>query len=667
MNEQSQILTKSLELAQSLASKGQFADALASLPKNISQDAPDYADYLYLKAVCHRYLKQYDVAVKTLETLKKISPEFGRAYQEEGHIYKAVGKFHNAVSAYQRACQYNPALLASWKGQSDVYTKMGKSKLALQAMAQFDRLQALPKHLFAVTNFMHEGRVFKAEDLCRAYMKKNPTDVEGMRLLAEIGSQLGVLDDAEFLLESAIEFSPDNIQIRLDYVKVLRKRQKFIKALEQAQYLHDLDPENTLFMSHLAIEQMQTGEYDAALDVLDKVLKKVPNDPATLTSRGHALKTSGNSNEAIKSYKSAYKSKPDYGEAYYSLANLKTYSFSDDEIQAMEFQLQNSDLSYRDRVFFCFAVAKAFEDKKDFKQAFNFYETGNELKRVQARYTSKVMAGERAAQIKSCTPELFQTQGNKGHLAPDPIFILGLPRAGSTLLEQIIASHSQVDGTLELPNILSLSHKLRGRKLSKSNDQYPQILHDLKAEQFEEFGKQFIEETRIHRKDAPFFIDKMPNNFRHIGLIHLILPNAKIIDARRHPMACCFSGFKQLFAEGQEFTYGLTEIGSYYRDYVDVMDHWDEVLPGKILRVQYEDVVADTETQVRRILDYLDLPFEEACLEFHKTKRSVRTASSEQVRQPIFKSGLEQWRNFEPWLDPLKEALGPVLDRYPIS
>ncbi|MBT8431771.1 MAG: sulfotransferase, partial [Altererythrobacter sp.] len=242
-----------------------------------------------------------------------------------------------------------------------------------------------------------------------------------------------------------------------------------------------------------------------------------------------------------------------------------------------------------------------------------------------------------------------------GHDAPDPIFILGLPRAGSTLLEQILASHSQIDGTLELPNILALAHRLRGRKAGQSR--YPEILNDLTAEQLTKFGLQFIEETRIHRQGAPFFIDKMPNNFRHIGLINLILPNAKIIDARRDPMDCCFSGFKQLFAEGQEFTYGLEEVGRYYADYVDLMDHWDAVLPGKVLRVQHEDVLDDVETQARRMLDFIGVPFEEACLQFHKTDRAVRTASSEQVRQPINRKGQNAWKPFEPWLAPLKQAL----------
>ncbi len=665
MIDQNNNLVQQMSLAQGLLGKGRFAEALASLPADVVASDPSRGDYLYLRAVCFRYLKQYDKAIETLSELKKTTPEFGRAYQEEGHVYRAVGKLENAVLAYQRASQYNPALEASWRAQAGVLQKLGHIQQAEQAIGQADRLKGLPKHLLAVTNFMHEGKIFKAEEICRQYLKVNPTDTEGMRLLAEIGTQLGILDDAEFLLESAIEFDPDNIQLRLDYIKVLRKRQKFAAALKEAKSLFELDPDNVLFLSQLAVEEMQAGDYESALAHFDKVLEQRPNDVPTLTSFGHALKTFGQQEKAIAAYRKAFGLRPDHGEAYYALANLKTYEFSDKELVHMEERTETGDLSHKDRVHFNFALGKAHEDRGNFQKSFNYYKSGNELKRAQARYTSKVMREEREAQMRECTSDMFAKQG--GCHSADPIFILGLPRAGSTLLEQIIASHSLVDGTLELPNILSLSHKLRGRDRTGPHARYPKVLNELTHEQLREFGEQFIEETQIHRQDAPFFIDKMPNNFRHIGLIHLMLPNAKIIDARRHPMACCFSGFKQLFAEGQEFTYGLTEIGSYYRDYVELMDHWDEVLPGKILRVQYEDVVADTETQVRRILEYLGLPFEESCVEFHKTKRSVRTASSEQVRQPIFKTGLEQWRNFEPWLDPLKEALGPVLDRYPIT
>lgn len=617
-----------------------------------------------MSAACARYLGQFDIALDYLEKLKALRPDYGRAHQEEGHVYLASNQPDVALAAYQRACQYNPSLIASWRRQAEIFASLGNDLASRQAASQVEMLSRQPREVLAVMNFLHEGRLAKAEHLCRAFLKVNPTHVEAMRLLAEIGGRLNILDDAELLLESAVDFAPDNIPVRLDYIKVLRKRQKYEAALAQARILYEKNPEDPVFQSNLAIESMHNNDFDQAFELFDKVLIRLPNDPNTLASRGHALKTFGRQDDAIKSYQASYRSKPDHGEAYFGLANLKTYRFTDDEISLMQQQEGNNHLNVNSRVQICFALGKAHEDRGDYEDAFTFYQRGNKLKRIQSRYNADDMTAEFTAQIETCTRDLFEKNANTGHGAADPIFIVGLPRAGSTLLEQILASHSQVDGTLELPNILSLAHRLRRRTKVSEESQYPKILHDLAPAQLAAFGATFIDETRVHRQKAPFFIDKMPNNFRHIGLIHLILPNAKIIDARRHPMDCCFSGFKQLFAEGQEFTYGLEQVGRYYRDYVTLMEHWDTVLPGKILRVQYEDVVADIETQVRRLLDYCSLPFEQACIEFHKTDRIVKTASSEQVRQPINKKGIEAWRPFEPWLDELKNALGPALDGY---
>lgn len=657
----SDIHIQALKTAQARIYDGRFDAALEAL-RPVLEAQPDHTDALYMAAVCARYLNRPDEALARLERIKRTAPDFGRAHQEEGHLLRERGEAERALKAYRRACQFNPALVASWRAQAEILAAAGRQADAAQAAAQADRMSALPQELVAVTHLLYEGKLLKAEKLCRAFLQKTPHHIEAMRLLAEIGSRFGVLEDADFLLESAIEFDPGNTQLRLDHIQILRKRQKFEAALAQAKHLYDREPDNPLFQSHYAIECMQTGDYDTALALFDAVLDTLPEDPATLTSRGHALKTLGRQDEAIASYRKAFAVQPDHGDAYYALANLKTYRFTDAEISAMRRQEAGPDLSFQHRIHLCFALGKGFEDREEYDRSFEYYERGNELKRVQTRYTSEQMEEELEAQASVCTAELFEKQGDKGCPAPDPIFIVGLPRAGSTLLEQILASHSQVDGTLELPNILALSHRLRGRKRVSDKTRYPAILHDLAPQQLRELGEDYIENTRIHRRGAPFFTDKMPNNFRHIGLIKLILPNAKIIDARRAPMACCFSGFKQLFAEGQEFTYGLEEIGRYYRGYVELMAHWDRVLPGQILRVQYEDVVADLETQVRRLLDFCGLPFEQACLDFHTTERAVRTASSEQVRRPIYDSGVEQWRHFERHLDPLKAALGPVLE-----
>ena len=647
-----------LKTAQEALKASEFGKGL-KLAEELLADEPTDPEALYLAAVANRYLGNHGDAEKHLSILHQAMPEYGRAWQEEGHLALAVGDKEKALEAFSRATRFNPALSASWRAQVTLLAEVGRTAEAQAAKAQFDRLGQLPRELLAVTNHLHEGRLLRAEEICRHYLRSNPRNVEGMRLLAKIGIELGILDDAEFLLESAAAFEPENIQLRLDYTDVLRRRQKFDKAREQAEALHQRDPENPLFQSQLAIESMQTGDYERAFELFDAVLAKLPRDPATLTSKGHALKTLGQSSEAIDSYRAAIAAKPDHGDAHYALANLKTYRFEDAEIDAMRAQSERADLAFMDRVHLSFALGKALEDRGDYEASFKHYDEGNALKRAQTRYSADAMTRELAAQKEACTADLFAKHAGSGHHAPDPIFILGLPRAGSTLLEQILASHSQIDGTLELPNILALAHRLRGKRAGQSR--YPQVLHDLEADQLAKFGEQFIADTRIHRQGAPFFIDKMPNNFRHIGLIHLILPNAKIIDARRAPMDCCFSGFKQLFAEGQEFTYGLHEVGRYYADYIDLMDHWDTVLPGKVLRVQHEDVLDDLEGQTHRMLEFIGVPFEQACLDFHKTDRAVRTASSEQVRQPINRKGQGAWRPFEPWLGPLKEALGAKL------
>ena len=646
-----------LKSAQGALQEGRFAAALADA-QQVLDDSADHGEALYLAAVAARYLKEFNAAHSLIARLHHAMPEYGRAWQEQGHLALAQGNEAEALAAYSRAARFNPALEASWREQARLLAASGQHDAARAAAAQQKRIAQLPRELVAVMHHLYERRLVRAEEICRHYLRAHPRDVEAMRLLAKIGVELGVLDDAEFLLESAVVFAPDDVQLRLDYIDVLRRRQNFARAHAEAEALHARDPDNPLFQSRLAIEAMQTGDYKRGLALFDAVLEKLPNDPASLTSKGHALKTIGESAPAIASYRAAIAARRDHGDAWYALANLKTYRFGDEDIAAMQAEAERDDLAFMDQVHLAFALGKALEDRGDYAASFAHYDRGNALKRTQTRYSADAMSAELARQREICTAELFARHQGAGHDAPDPIFILGLPRAGSTLLEQILASHSQIDGTLELPNILALAHRLRGRRAG--SNLYPQTLHELPGEQLAAFGREFVEATRIHRQGAPFFIDKMPNNFRHIGLIHLILPNAKIIDARRDPMDCCFSGFKQLFAEGQEFTYGLTEIGRYYADYVRLMEHWDAVLPGKVLRVQHEDVLDDLEGQTRRMLDFIGLPFEQACLDFHSTARAVRTASSEQVRKPINRKGQGAWRPFEPWLAPLKEGLGAL-------
>ncbi|MDD9896022.1 MAG: sulfotransferase, partial [Gammaproteobacteria bacterium] len=526
---------------------------------------------------------------------------------------------------------------------------------------QLEHLLSLPKPLIAVMDLVAQGKLLKAEELCKKFMRQVPHNVEGMRLLADIAIRLGVLEEAEYLLESALELEPANTRARIDYIGALRKRQQYDKALSAAKILLESQPDNLQFKSLFAIECMQSGNFDRALTVFDEILQSLPADPVTLTSKGHALKTKGDSDKAVACYHAAINANHGHGEAFYSLANLKTYRFNESEVAAMAALSNNSNLSFMDRVYINFALGKAYEDIGNYTAAFEHYQSGNALKKSQSRYQADRMTEELAAQKNLFTKDFLESQNGAGHPAKDPIFILGLPRAGSTLLEQILSSHSEIDGTLELPNILSLSQRLRRKMVEDTTPGYPAILKRLNAENFASFGKEYIEDTFCHRQGARRFIDKMPNNFRHIGLIKLILPNAKIIDARRNPLDCCWSGYKQLFAEGQEFTYDLSDIGQYYRDYVDLMSHWDNVIPEFVLRVNNEDVIEDLEGQVQRILEFCELPFEESCLNFHQTQRNVRTPSADQVRKPVSRAGVAQWKPFEAHLAPLQKALGEEL------
>ena len=564
------------------------------------------------------------------------------------------------MDAYRRATALNPARLGSWRALAELHRKRGTLSAAAQADRAVQGLSRLPPPLLQAGIDLHDGRLARAEQACREHLRRHPRDVEGMRLLAEIGLKLGVLDDAEFLLESCLVFEPGHRAARYEYIRVLHKRQRFAEALEQAKRLLGSDPGNLLYRSVHAAELLAVGDYQAALDIYDALIAEDPHDPMKFLHRGHALKTVGRAEEAVTSYRGAAAIRPDLGDAYWSLANLKTYRFEASELDRMLEAEAAATTSAEDRCHLCFALGKAFEQSGDYDRSFTFYERGNRLKRSELRYRNDRLLQEMRLQQEVFTHEFLGRRAGFGCPAPDPIFIVGLPRAGSTLLEQILASHPQVDGTLELPNVLAIANRLNGRGTVQAAPRYPAVLRDMPDETFAKLGREYIEGTRLHRRGAPRFTDKMPNNFRHIGLISLMLPQARIIDARRDPMACCFSAFQQLFAEGQEFSYDLADLGQYYRAYVELMDHWDRVLPGRILRVNHEDVVADLEREVRRLLDFCGLPFDERCLRFHETDRPVRTASSEQVRQPLNKRGVEQWRRYAAHLGPLREALGDL-------
>jgi tetratricopeptide (TPR) repeat protein len=638
----------------------EFAPALQAA-EALLVEVPENRDVLYMIAVAQRYLQRIPAALATLASLERLHPAYSRLYQERGHCYVGLRQAEPAIEAFLKAVNINPALPASWKALQGLYKLTGQAENAAMAAGHVQKLAELPPEVVTATTMFSDGEIFPAERLIRDFLLKHGDHVEAMRLLAKIGMKLDVYDDAELLLEGVLQLAPDYRAARHDYALVLLHRHKHALGLKELERLLEVEPGNRTFKLSYASALVGLGQYAEAVELYRTILAEIPQAPDVHLFMAHALKTLGKQQEAIDSYRTAIGLRPGYGDAYWSLANLKTYKFPEADIVEMRAKEHAPRIALEDHYHLCFALGKALEDRAEYAESFRYYERGNALKKAESRFKIEPIERNTRLQTEVCTSDFLAARGGYGCPSDEPIFILGLPRAGSTLLEQILASHSQVEGTQELPDVPRLVAELQGRDPDPVNPRYPGVLADLDSEALRRFGERYMTDTRTYRTDKPRFIDKMPNNFRHVGLIHLILPNARIIDARREPMACCFSNFKQLFAAGQEFTYSLEDIARYYRTYVEIMHHWDAVLPGKVLRIQHEDVVEDLEGNVRKLLDFCDLEFEPACLEFWKNERSVRTASSEQVRRPIFKEGLDQWRNFEPWLGPLKEALGDLV------
>lgn len=606
-------------------------------------------EVLYLKAVAYRLLADVNSAIETLNELIAYVPNYARAYQELGYCYLASDSKKAAHSFYQ-ATRFNPALLTAWLQLEKVYKADNQSQALALCQQQIAFLTSLPKPLLGATDLMHEGQLHKAEQVCRQFLAGHEHHPEAMMLLAEIGIQLKVYSDAEFLLESCVTLYPENDRAAAAYQSLLSKLGKFPDAAAVAKQRLKYAPDNFTVKVGLAHALVGVGELEQAIDIYQGLLRENEDRPAVWVALGHALKAKGDIGDAIEAYEKAILFEKDFGDAYWSLANTKTYRFSDELLRQMVSLVDAEATKLDDEIHICFALGKGFEDSANATRAFEYYDRGNKLKKRTLQFD--IVKTEKAlqAQQQAFTKESFnKTQGCQ---APDPIFIVGLPRAGSTLLEQILASHSQVDGTMELHDILGIASSL-----SHQSTPYPLNVSALNEDTLAKLGEQYVQQTQAYRQGAPFFIDKMPNNFIHIGLIKKILPNAKIIDARRNPMDCCFSGFKQLFGDGQEFSYSLTDIGRYYKAYEKLMAHWNTVLPSEILTVQHEDVLDDLEGQVRRLLDFCGLEFEEACLTFHKTKRVIKTPSSEQVRQPIYRTGMGQWKPFESNLSELKDVL----------
>ena len=640
----------------------------AEQAEEILKVVPGQPTALLLLALAKRALGAFDESLAILTRLTAAQPQHAAAHFELGVALRRAGRGEPALAALRRAVSLDAHLAPAWLELGILYSEIGDRQNADLAYSHHLKCSTRNPTLLAAGAALFANRLPEAESLLRTHLRGAPGDVAALRMLAEVAGRLRRYRDAEALLKHCIELAPSFAAARHNLALVLHREGKSEEALAEVERLLAAEPRQAGYINLKAAILGSVGEYSASLALYKEVLDEYPNQAKVWMSYGHALKTAGHDRDGIAAYRRSIELQPLLGEAYWSLANLKTFRFTTADVNAMRSALTctGPELDVHERLHFHFALGKALEDAGSYAESFAEYEEGNRLRRSELHYDAREHTARTARSVVVFTPEFFAKRAGLGCDAADPIFIVGLPRSGSTLLEPILASHSQVEGTMELPDITAMARGLAWAAEQTEPGRYPDVLTLLPPDRWRSLGEEYLAHTRIYRKrGAPYFIDKMPNNFAHVGLIHLILPNAKIIDARRHPLACCFSGFKQHFAMGQNFSYSLEDIGIYYRDYVELMAHFDRVLPQRVHRVFYETLVDDTEAEVRRLLDYCGLPFEPACLRFYENSRAVRTASSEQVRRPIYRDGVDQWQHYDEWLEPLRHSLGPVLDDYP--
>jgi tetratricopeptide (TPR) repeat protein len=628
--------------------------------------APNQPVAMLLAATAQRMTGQNATALASLERLASMQPNWAAAHYERGVALGDAGQHEAALIALRRAVALKPDLPDAWREIAAQLHRIGDGDGADLAYARHIKASNRDPRLMAAAHALSENQIPKAELLLREHLKKFPTDAPAIRMLAEVAGRLRRYSDAETLLTRCLELAPGFNGARYNYAMALYRLNKPLAALQQIDILTTSEPRNSGYRNLKAVVLATIGDYPQSLELYADVLAKHPEQPRIWMSYGHALATTGRIPQSVAAYRRSIELTPTLGEAYYSLANLKTFRFDASDLEAMRTHLDRAGINDDDRAYFHFAIGKALEDSKNYAESFAHYAKANELRSARVGYDAATTTAHVRRSKHLLDTEFFAARRGFGAPHADPIFIVGMPRAGSTLVEQILASHSQVEGTMELPDIMGMATELGARWDRSGESTYPQTLADLSAAQCRALGEQYIEHTRVQRKTSkPFFIDKMPNNFQHIGLIRLTLPNARIIDARRHPMACCFSNFKQNFAQGQRFTYDLGDLGRYYGDYIELMAHFDAVLPGTIHRVIYENMIGDTEGEVRRLLAFCGLQFEAATLNFYDNDRAVRTVSAQQVRKPIFREGIDHWRHYEPWLQPLSRALGGALAAYP--
>lgn len=606
---------------------------------------------------------QPQLAEKQLLQVTARNPQIPKAHRELGNTLLTLGRIDDAVKCFQRVVELSPDVAAAHFDLSVVLSKLGRDAESQVALEESFRLQPERQEVLQAVEHHRAGRFKEAEMTYREILGRDPTNVTATRLLGSVATEMGRYRMATRLLRNAVKMAPDFFGARADLARALMESEEFDECEQVLKHAIRLEPELPYPRMLLGNMLTKAGRYEEAVDAFQTALEKQPDHGGSLAGLGHVLKTVGKQEEAISTYRDCVRTYPAFGEAYWSLANLKTFRFSDDEIEAMKQHVDNEELLDETRVNFNFALGKAYEDNGEYELAFHRYSRGNSLRRPQESYDPVQTEVVHDQIIETFSVEFLTMNQGCGETDPAPIFIVGLPRSGSTLIEQILASHSQVDGTHELPDLARCIKTVNQQR--PGGRTYPLAIANMTHDQFCDLGRQYLDSTKRHRHDNPFFTDKMPNNFASIGLLQLILPKATIVNARRHPLDSCIGSFKQLFFKGQAFTYDLTEIGEYYVEYDRLMTHWHNVLPGKILDVHYETMVAEQERQTRRLIDHCGLPWEDTCLQFYKTDRAVNTASSEQVRQPIYSRSVNSWRHFEDQIQPLIEVLKPLLMKLP--
>lgn len=645
-----------------LLNGGDAEGAIAVCREALAED-PDDINFTALMGAILLKARRFDEAEEQLRRAIALAPSFAKPHEDLGLLLLQQRRNEEAEDVLRRAVTLDPELEQAHFQLGRALLANGKSNEADEAFERCFALNPEKGRLAEAARLHRAGKVEEAEKLYRRVLKDNPKNVTALRLLGVIAMQSGHPENAEELLSKAVRLAPDFTGAIIDLGRLHQDQNRLAEAIECFEKAVETDPRSSHAHFLLAAALAPAARTAAAAAAYRRAIELKPEHAGAWLGLGHTLKTLGRQPEAIEAYRECIRLKPANGESWWSLANLKTYPLGDEDIQAMESALETPDLNEQSEVNFLFALAKAWEDREDYDQAWHYYDKGNRRQRLRENYDPVQTEVNNDAIVEVFTEEFLAVNEGLGCDDPAPIFIVGLPRSGSTLIEQILASHSQVEGTAELPYLGRVATSLNRNRADGVN--YPQAVRELKGPNFEALGRRYLEHASLHRVEGlPRFIDKMPNNFPNVGFAQLILPRAKIIDARRHPMDSCLSCYRQLFARGQTFTYDLTEIGEYFLQYQRMMDHWHAVLPGRVLTVQYEELVSDFDNQVRRLLDYCELPWEDACLNFHETDRPVRTASSEQVRQPIYQGAVGFWRRYEQHLDELAGVLEPVLGRY---